>query len=267
MPDGEIRYETMTVTTVRGLESRSITKWEKEGWEFLSQQEQPMLRTSLTFRRVKPKPPWLLIGGVASALVILAAVITIMSLVTGADEELATPSAAPTSAAPAQSPTSAPTQAPAVVPTEEPTDVSPYSGVPYEIVSTDRGQSSAGLTQYWVFTEGLEASTTAGRDQIKAIVNDVARAEGSSSLFVEVVSDRDIALAESPSTYEDFIAERGLDYALKTIPEIEKTGWLASYSGGFDYDTGEASDSAFEITWLVASDDPDSEAWQAVATG
>ena len=265
MPDGEIRYETMTVTTVRGLESRSITKWEKEGWEFLSQQEQPMLRTSLTFRRVKPKPPWLLIGGFAGVFVVLAAIITVMSLITGDDEELASPSTSPTSAAPAQAPTSAPTQA--AVPTEEPAGVSTHSGLPYEIVSTDRDQSSAGLTQYWVFAEGLEASTTAGRDQIKAIVNDVARVEGSSSLFVEVVSDRDIALAESPSTFEAFIAERGSDYWQKTIPEIEKAGWVASYAGGFDYDTGEASDSAFEITWLVASDDPDFEAWQAVVTG
>jgi hypothetical protein len=199
--------------------------------------------------------------------VVLAAIITVMSLITGDDEELATPSAEPTSAAPAQTLISAPTQAPAAIPTEEPAGVSTYSGVPYEIVSTDRGQSSAGLTQYWVFAEGIEVSTTAGRDQIKAIINDVARAEGSSSVFVEVVSDRDIALAESLSTYEAFVAERGLDYALKTIPEIEKTGWLASYSGGFDYDTGEASDSAFEITWLGASDDPDFEAWQAVVTG
>ena len=267
MPDGEIRYETMTVTTVRGLESRSISKWEKEGWELLSQQEQPMLRTSLTFRRVKPKPPWLLIGGVGGVLVVLAAVITVMSLITGEDEELATPSAAPTSSPPTQTPTSAPTQAPAAVPTEEPADVSTYNGVPYEIVSMDRDQSSAGLTQYWVFAVGIEVSSTAGRDQIKAIINDVARAEGSSSVFVEVVSDRDIALAESPSTYEAFIAERGTDYWQKTIPEIEKTGWLASYAGGFDYDTGEASDSAFEITWLVASDNPDFEAWQAVVTG
>ncbi|ROQ64725.1 hypothetical protein EDF36_0221 [Rathayibacter sp. PhB152] len=265
MPDGEIRYETKTVTTIRGLESRSITKWEKEGWELVSQQEQPMLRTSLTFRRVKPKPPWLLIGGVGGVLVILAAVITVVSLITGDDEELAAPSTSPTSAAPAQTPTSAPTQAPAAVPTE-PADVSTYNGVPYEIVSTDRGQSNAGLTQYWMFAEGVEASTTAGRDQIKAIVDDLARAEGSSSLFVEVVSDRDIALAESPSTYEAFIAERGLDYAQKTIPDIEKTGWLASYAGGFDYDTGEASDSAFEITWLVASDNPEFEVWQAAAT-
>ncbi|NQX17235.1 hypothetical protein [Rathayibacter sp. VKM Ac-2857] len=197
---------------------------------------------------------------------ILAAVITVMSLITGDDEELAAPSTSPTSAAPAQTPTSVPTQAPAAVPSEAPADVSTYSGVPYEIVSTDRGQSSAGLTQYWVFTEGVEASTTAGRDQIKEIVDDVARADGSSSLFVEVVSDRDIALAESPSTYETFIAERGLDYAQKTIPEIDKTGWLASYAGGFNYDTGEASDSAFEITWLIASDNPDVETWQATAT-
>lgn len=266
MPEGEIRYETKTVTTIRGLESRSIAKWEKEGWELVSQQEQPMLRTSLTFRRVKPKPPWLLIGGVGGVLVILAVVITVMSLITGDDEELAAPSTSPTSAAPAQTPTSVPTQAPAAVPTEAPADVSTYNGVPYEIVSTDRGQSSAGLTQYWVVADGIEASTTADRDQIKAIVNDVARAEGSGSLFVEVVSDRDIALAESPSTYEAFIAERGLDYAQTTIPEIERTGWLASYAGGFDYDTGEASDSAFEITWLVASDSPDVETWQAAAT-
>lgn len=268
MPDGDIRYETKTVTTVRGLEDRSITKWEKEGWEFLSQQEQPLLRTSLTFRRVKPKPPWLLIGGLGSVLVVLAAIITVMSLITGDSEDGAEPAASPTAATPSQAPTPAPTQATATATAtaEAPADVPAYSGQPYEIVSVDRGQTSANLTQYWVVADGIDASTPAGRDQIKAIVTDIARAEGSSALLVEVVNNRDIALAESPSTYEAFIEERGLDYAQKTIPPMEKTSWVASYAGGFDYNAGQASESAFEITWLPASDDLEIEAWEAVPT-
>ena len=51
---------------------------------------------------------------------------------------------------------------------------------------------------------------------------------------------------------------------MNVIPEKEKTGWVASYTGGIDYDSGELSDSdtAFGIDWFPASDTPTSERWR-----
>ena len=52
--DTEITYETKTVRAVRGMESRTIEKWESEGWEVVSQVP-AKIRTEITFRRPAPK--------------------------------------------------------------------------------------------------------------------------------------------------------------------------------------------------------------------
>ena len=57
MPEGAVKYESRSVRTVRGLEARTMVKWKKLGWEFVSQNQLSMLRTEMTFRRVKKKLP------------------------------------------------------------------------------------------------------------------------------------------------------------------------------------------------------------------
>ncbi|MCF3140952.1 hypothetical protein LRQ04_16995 [Paenarthrobacter sp. AR 02] len=71
-----VKYETRSVKTVRGLEARTRSKLEKEGWEFVSQ-EQGTVRSELTFRRPKPETPWKLIGagGGLLALIIVGSLI------------------------------------------------------------------------------------------------------------------------------------------------------------------------------------------------
>lgn len=73
MADDGIKYETRTVRTIRGAESRTVSKWEKEGWEVVSQ-SQGKLQTEITIRRLKPKTPWRLvaIGGGALAVLVIA---------------------------------------------------------------------------------------------------------------------------------------------------------------------------------------------------
>lgn len=119
-----------------------------------------------------------------------------------------------------------------------------YAGPPYEVVITDENVTSASLTQFWVVIEPLDLSTDAYKDSVKAIISDLARQEGAAEIMVNVVSNREIAEAESPSTSLAFIEEYGDDYSLKTIPELEVDGWIASYTGGFDYNTVEPSSSA-----------------------
>lgn len=123
MADDDVHYEIKTVTTVRGTEARSKAKWEKERWEFVSQSEQPLLRTKLTFRRVKPKPPWLLLGTGVGVLVAIGIIVTVMSLITGGgNDDSAQPTARP--------PTSA--AAPSAQPSEESTPA-PEPSAPAEV--------------------------------------------------------------------------------------------------------------------------------------
>lgn len=50
----DTQYEYTSVQAVRGTEAKAIAKWERDGWE-LESRDQGVLRTELTFRRVKPK--------------------------------------------------------------------------------------------------------------------------------------------------------------------------------------------------------------------
>ncbi|GAA1967025.1 hypothetical protein [Microbacterium deminutum] len=74
--DTEVNYETRTFRVVRGMESRTIKKWADDGWEVISQTP-GTIRTDITMRRPKPKPPivpWIIGGGVV--VVALATIIT-----------------------------------------------------------------------------------------------------------------------------------------------------------------------------------------------
>jgi hypothetical protein len=117
LADIEIKYEFRTVQTIRGTEARAKAKREAEGWEFVSEVS-GFLRTTMIFRRPKPKPPWLTItiaGGVVSL-----AIATLVVL--GAIEEgtAAHNADASTLATTAHSNTK-PTERPSETPTPQPT--------------------------------------------------------------------------------------------------------------------------------------------------
>lgn len=89
MTTGADKYETKGIHALRGMEARTIKKWQDDGWEVVSQAP-GKLRTEITLRRTKPKPrllPWIM-GGTAVA-VALAAIITVGTI----SERNATPAA------------------------------------------------------------------------------------------------------------------------------------------------------------------------------
>ncbi|MGY1805016.1 excalibur calcium-binding domain-containing protein [Blastococcus sp. SYSU D00922] len=49
----DVEYEFTSVQAIRGTEDKTIAKWGKNGWE-VDRRDQGLLRTELTFRRVKP---------------------------------------------------------------------------------------------------------------------------------------------------------------------------------------------------------------------
>jgi hypothetical protein len=80
----EVTYETRTIRAVRGMESRTIKKWEADGWELVSQSP-GKVQTELTFRRPKPKSRrllWVIGGGV---LVLVLAIIIAVGVISEKD--------------------------------------------------------------------------------------------------------------------------------------------------------------------------------------
>lgn len=74
MADDDMKYELKTVRTIRGTEARTTAKWQKDGWELVTQSP-GALQTQITFRRPKAKTPWRLLavsGGFVLLLIIFA---------------------------------------------------------------------------------------------------------------------------------------------------------------------------------------------------
>lgn len=155
MTDVEVTYETKSVRAVRGMESRTVTKWEADGWELVSQTP-GRLQTEITFRRPKPKSRTLLwvIGGGGVAIVL--AIIIIFGVV---GERNSTGSESSDAAAIA-SPTVVPTDSPPT-PTGSAADetAAPPSGAP--VVATLTPENNADLASLLTLTDYCDSSIAA----------------------------------------------------------------------------------------------------------
>lgn len=109
MVDEGVQYEFKSVKTVRGTEARSIAKWKNDGWELVDQTT-ATLHTTLNFRRVKPKVPWIPIAAAAGAFAVLLALAGIVSAFQGEDDGKVTASetAATATAEPSEAPSPKP---------------------------------------------------------------------------------------------------------------------------------------------------------------
>lgn len=114
MADDGAQYQSKTVRTIRGTEARAIAKWEKDGWEFVTDRR-GKVQTEIRFRRPKPKMPLRLIAVAGGALLVVAIVIVIgVSLSGGSSteagfsptESVAAPSEQPTERTPSSEPES-----------------------------------------------------------------------------------------------------------------------------------------------------------------
>jgi hypothetical protein len=103
--DTEITYETKTVRAVRGMESRTVKKWEDEGWEVISQTP-GTIRTEITLRRPAPMSRrliWIVGSGVLTLALATIITIGVVSEKSTAPAEIASP-APSEAAAPSEQP-------------------------------------------------------------------------------------------------------------------------------------------------------------------
>lgn len=117
-----VKYETRSAQTVRGTEKLMISKWEKDGWELVTQNT-GKLRTELVFRRPKPPFQWKPLAIIGGVLVVLGIFIGIMVAVTGGDkDDTPAPADTPSSeaVAPRDEPSTEPEEPIATAPAEAP---------------------------------------------------------------------------------------------------------------------------------------------------
>ncbi|TFV58996.1 UNVERIFIED_ORG: DUF4839 domain-containing protein [Bacillus sp. AZ43] len=130
----DTQYEYTSVQALRGTEAKAIAKWGRNGWE-VQRRDPGVLRTELTFRRVKPKTlggtllaafrtlnPKMQLLAAAAPVLLLVAVITIGAIAEGrggASEPAASASDAEVSAEPAHAAAATSSAAPTTPAAEE----------------------------------------------------------------------------------------------------------------------------------------------------
>ena len=261
------RFQHQSLKVMRGREARKIAEQKKLGWE-LHEIIQGRVRTTLNFRRPSPADPFatgwaafrrlrpgVQLGAGLAALSLLVALPVAAVVAGGQEDRTEGPGAAlpSTQTSTAAAPSPSPTVAASASPSPSPSEAYTYTGPEYEVVTIDENVSVANLSQYWVYTDKFDFSSDQFRDEVKQIITDVARREGSAKVIVQVVTDKEIIEAESIATIKSFMTEKGADYFAEVVVPKEKTDWVAWYQGGFDPDLGAPSDdpNTFEIAWIA----------------
>lgn len=146
MAGEDASYEIKSVQTVRGMEARTMAKWEKEGWEFVTQSQEPLLRTKLTFRRLKPKRPRHLLPAAAGALLLIGIIVAVGAAREG--DETPEANTSPTNAAVVQS--EQPSDGPSDKPTQkaepsEPAKATPVASAAEQTLTVQNNSELAAL--------------------------------------------------------------------------------------------------------------------------
>ena len=116
--DTEPAYKTNSVRTIRGMEARTRAKWEKGGWEFVSQNQIGLLRNELTFRRPKRKRPWYLWPAIGAFVVLIVASFIFVGALRGSEDSASSEDTpVPATSTPSSTPTPEQTTAVAPAPT------------------------------------------------------------------------------------------------------------------------------------------------------
>lgn len=142
-------YEVRTARTVRGMEARTIAKWERDGWEVVSQDQDSLMRSTLAFRRKKRKSVpllWTVSGAVIAAIVVTIGVLTEGGNTSAESAPVAASASATPSAPPSGQPSNEPSEeASNVMEQGEPSQSASAEPEPEKVLTLETSQELAAL--------------------------------------------------------------------------------------------------------------------------
>jgi len=223
--DDGIKYETRTVKSMRGMESRTAAKWERQGWRVVDQKV-GRVSSEITLRRPKSKTPWKLYAGLGGFIVALFVFLTVMNLVTGGENAGAEPSSTPNQSAPAE-----PSADPSETATASPSPSNSAPAASANVVDTTPGElfdrlNSADMGGIQVgdqfrFTGELSGSDYWFVGATGDFVVNVAVHEGANDLQV-LLADESAAASWTDGTPVEMVVEN----VQKTLDGETMDGWL-----------------------------------------
>jgi len=223
--DDGVKYETRTVKSVRGMESRTAAKWESQGWKVVDQKV-GRVSSEITLRRPKPKTPWKLYAGLGGFIVVLFVFLIVMNLVTGGEKADTEPSSTPPRSAPARA-----SADPSETATASPTPSNPAPAANVNVVDTTPDElfdrlNSADMGGIQVgdqfrFTGELSGSDYWFVGATGDLVVNVAVLEGANDLQV-LLADESTAASWADGTSVEMVVEN----VEKTLDGESTDGWL-----------------------------------------
>ncbi|MFJ6377120.1 DUF4839 domain-containing protein [Pseudarthrobacter oxydans] len=143
MTEDDAEYEFRSMQTLRGTEARTIARLKREGWEFVSQSQEQLLRTKMNFRRLKPRQqPWRSWGVGAAAVAVIGVIAVGVISEGGGSAERATPPSEPAIVT-SEEPTDAPSVEPSAASEDSPP--SPIHSEPGERLTVENSADLAAL--------------------------------------------------------------------------------------------------------------------------
>ena len=223
MADVEVKYKNKTVTTIRGMEARSIAKWAKEGWEFVSQTPAKLLRTTLTFRRPKKQiPKWVWVAG-AAAVIVLGIGVTIAAIQEGSNGTKQAAASTTGSVSPSVEPSPTATVEPSATATVEPSATAtsaPVTGA--EVVAAFQSFFAERASKGVMY--GKSASKVTFESGIVRVIFDPAAAGVNQAIFDGLAANFNLPnFAATPIAFNDEVGNR-LRPAIDSIETVRVDG-------------------------------------------
>lgn len=215
MADVEVKYKNKTVTTIRGMEARSIAKWAKEHWEFVSQTPAKLLRTTLTFRRPKKQiPKWVWVAG-AAAVIVLGIGVTIAAIQEGSNGTKQAAASTTVSVTPSVEPSPAATVEPSTTAT-----AAPVTGA--EVVAAFQSFFAERASKGVMY--GKSASKVTFESGIVRVIFDPAAAGVNQAIFDGLAANFNLPnFAATPIAFNDEVGNR-LRPAIDSIETVRVDG-------------------------------------------
>lgn len=131
----------------------------------------------------------------------------------------------------------------------------------YEVVNTKRSVGVTGLDEYYIKIDPLDFSNDSFKTQVKLVVSAIAKDKHTTDFMAKIFTDSSVLAYKNNATsyYQDLhdtgVVTTDMAQWTKEMEAKSETTYVASYTGGFNYNQAKpsTSDDAYKISWFPST--------------